>query len=251
MSTLKIGVIGAGRIGKVHTETITRSVPEASVIAIADVNLAAAQELARRVNVPVATDDYRAIIGNKDVDAVIICSPTDAHAQHTIEAAEAGKHVFCEKPIALDLATIAKVNQTVERCGVKFMVGFNRRFDANFKKVKQMVVERKVGDLHIVKITSRDPGPPPAEYIAVSGGMFLDMTIHDFDMARFIVGKDVEEVFAVGGVMVDPAIGKAGDIDTAVITLTFEGGALGIIDNSRKAVYGYDQRLECSARAGW
>lgn len=250
MSTLKIGVIGAGRIGKVHTETIARSVPEARVVAIADVNLAAAKELAARVNVASVSDDYRKVIQNPDVDAVIICSPTDAHAQHTIETAEAGKHVFCEKPIALDLPTITKVNDTVERCGVKFMVGFNRRFDANFKKVKQMVVERKVGDLHVVKITSRDPGPPPAEYIAVSGGMFLDMTIHDFDMARFIAGKDVVEVFAVGGVMVDPAIGKAGDIDTAVITLVFEGGTLGIIDNSRKAVYGYDQRLEVFGSGG-
>jgi myo-inositol 2-dehydrogenase / D-chiro-inositol 1-dehydrogenase len=250
MSTLKIGVIGAGRIGKVHTETIARSVPQASVVAIADVNLEAAKELGRRMNVPTVSDDYRKVINHPEVDAVIICSPTDAHAKHTMETAQAGKHVFCEKPIALDLDTIQEVNRTVERCGVKFMVGFNRRFDANFKKVKQMVAERKVGDLHIVKITSRDPAPPPAEYVAVSGGMFLDMTIHDFDMARFIVGRDVDEVYAVGGVMVDPAIGKAGDIDTAVITLVFEGGTLGIIDNSRKAVYGYDQRLEVFGSGG-
>jgi myo-inositol 2-dehydrogenase / D-chiro-inositol 1-dehydrogenase len=250
MKKLKVGVIGAGRIGKVHAETIARSVPEAQIVAIADVNLAAAQELADRVLVKMVTADHLAVIRNPDVDAVIICSPTGTHAPYTIEAAKAGKHIFCEKPIALDLDTIKKVLKTVEECRVKFMLGFNRRFDSNFMKIKQMVVEGKVGKIHIVRITSRDPAPPPAEYVAASGGMFLDMTIHDFDMARFVAGDDVTEVFALGGVMVDPAIGKAGDIDTAVITLQFKGGAFGVIDNSRQAVYGYDQRVEVFGSEG-
>jgi myo-inositol 2-dehydrogenase / D-chiro-inositol 1-dehydrogenase len=250
MKKLKVGVIGAGRIGKVHAETISRSVPEAQIVAIADLNVAAAQELADRVSVKTVTADYRAVIQSPDIDAVIICSPTGTHAPYTIEAAKAGKHIFCEKPIALDLETIKNVLRTVEQCRVKFMVGFNRRFDSNFRKIKQMVVEGKVGNIHIVRITSRDPAPPPAEYVAASGGMFLDMTIHDFDMARFVAGDDVTEVFALGGVMVDPAIGAAGDIDTAVITLQFKGGALGVIDNSRQAVYGYDQRVEVFGSEG-
>ena len=250
MKRLNIGVIGAGRIGTVHTETIVRRIPEAQVVAIVDVNVAAAKELAERNMVKSYSADYRTITQNPDVDAVIICSPTDQHALHATEAAKAGKHIFCEKPIALDLATIQRVLQTVEQSRVKFMVGFNRRFDPNFRKIKDMVLQGKVGEPHIVKITSRDPAPPPPEYVAASGGMFLDMTIHDFDMARFIVGDEVEEVFAVGGVKVDPAIGKAGDIDTAVITLVFHNGALGIIDNSRQAVYGYDQRVEVFGSGG-
>ena len=250
MKKITIGVIGAGRIGKVHTETIARSVPEAQVVAITDINIAAAQELADRFRVKSVSDDYRSVIQNPDVAAVFICSPTDSHAKYTIEAAKAGKHVFCEKPIALDLETIRSVVQTVDKCRVKFMVGFNRRFDANFKKIKQMVVEGEIGELHVMKITSRDPAPPPPEYIAGSGGMFLDMTIHDFDMARFIAGDEVDEVFAVGAVKVDQAIGRAGDIDTAIITLKFKSGALGVIDNSRQAVYGYDQRLEVFGSGG-
>jgi myo-inositol 2-dehydrogenase / D-chiro-inositol 1-dehydrogenase len=250
MRTLKIGVIGAGRIGIVHTETIVRHIPDARIVAIADVSVDAAKRLADRFGVPSVSGDYRTVIQNPDVDAVLICSPTDTHAQYSIEAAKAGKHVFCEKPIALDLATIQRVTKTIEACGVKFMVGFNRRFDPNFKKVRQMVADGKIGEPHIVKITSRDPAPPPPEYVKGSGGMFLDMTIHDFDMARFLIGDEVTEVFAVGGVKVDKAIGKAGDIDTAVITLQYAGGAMGVIDNSRQAVYGYDQRVEVFGSAG-
>jgi myo-inositol 2-dehydrogenase / D-chiro-inositol 1-dehydrogenase len=250
MKKLNIGVIGAGRIGIVHTETIVQHIPEARVVAIADVNESAAQRLADRFSIPSVSADYRTVIQNKEVDAVLICSPTDTHAEYTIEAARAGKHVFCEKPIALDLAVIKKVAAAVESARIKFMVGFNRRFDSNFKKVRQMVVEGKIGQPHIVRITSRDPAPPPAEYVKGSGGMFLDMTIHDFDMARFLVGEEVNEVFAVGCVKIDKAIGEAGDIDTAVITLTFESGAFGVIDNSRQAVYGYDQRVEVFGSEG-
>jgi myo-inositol 2-dehydrogenase/D-chiro-inositol 1-dehydrogenase len=167
-----------------------------------------------------------------------------------IEAAQAGKHIFCEKPVDLDLAKIDAALAAVQRAGVKLQIGFNRRFDPNFRKVRQMVAEGKIGDLHILRITSRDPAPPPVSYIEVSGGIFLDMTIHDFDMARYLSGSEVVEVYTAAGVLVDPRIGEAGDVDTAVITLRFANGAIGTIDNSRKAVYGYDQRVEVFGSGG-
>ncbi len=250
MKKLRIGVIGAGRIGKVHTETIVQRIPEAEVVSIVDVNKSEAENLATRFNIGGYSSNYQEIVNNPDIDAVIICSPTNTHAQYIIDFARSGKHIFCEKPIDLDLNTIQNALNIVEECNVKMMVGFNRRFDSNFKKIKQMVDDGKIGDPHILKITSRDPAPPPAEYISVSGGMFLDMTIHDFDMARFIVGSEVEEVYAAAGVMVDSAIGDAGDVDTAIITLRFKNGAMGVIDNSRKAVYGYDQRVEIFGSKG-
>ena len=196
------------------------------------------------------TNNYQDLINDPAIEALVICSPTDTHAQYVIEAARAGKAIFCEKPLDLSLTRVKEVLAIVEACGVPLMIGFNRRFDANFKKVQTMVAEGNIGDPHIVKITSRDPGPPPISYIKVSGGLFLDMTIHDFDMARFLVGAEVNEVFAKAGVLVDKAIGEAGDIDTAVITLYFENGAIGVIDNSRKAVYGYDQRVEVFGSKG-
>lgn len=250
MKKIKIGIIGAGRIGKVHTETIVQSIPEAEVTAIVDINISEAECLAKKYRIANYSENHKDIINNSEIDAVIICSPTDTHAEYIIDAARAGKHIFCEKPIDLDLNTIQNALNIVEESGVKMMIGFNRRFDPNFKKIKQMVVDDKIGDPHILKITSRDPAPPPAEYVSASGGMFLDMTIHDFDMARFIVGSEVEEVFVVAGVMVDPKIGEAGDVDTAIITLKFENGAMGVIDNSRKAVYGYDQRVEIFGSKG-
>jgi myo-inositol 2-dehydrogenase/D-chiro-inositol 1-dehydrogenase len=250
MKKIKVGVIGAGRIGKVHTETIVQSIPEAEVIAIADVNLTEAETLAKRFGIQNCSTNYKDILANPDVEAVLICSPTNTHAQYIVESAQAGKHIFCEKPIDLDLTTIKNALKVVKESGVKLMLGFNRRFDSNFRKIKEMVVAGKIGEPHILKVTSRDPAPPPAEYVAVSGGMFLDMTIHDFDMARYIVGSEVEEVFVTAGVMVDPKIGEAGDVDTAVITLKFANGAMGVIDNSRKAVYGYDQRVEIFGSKG-
>jgi myo-inositol 2-dehydrogenase/D-chiro-inositol 1-dehydrogenase len=181
---------------------------------------------------------------------VAICSSTDTHARIIIEAADAGKHIFCEKPIAYDLAKIDQALQAVEKAGVNLQIGFNRRFDPNFRRVRQMIAEGKVGEVHILRITSRDPAPPPIEYVKVSGGMFYDMTIHDFDMARFLTGSEVEEVYAETAVRVDPRIGEAGDVDTAVVTLRFANGAIGTIDNSRKAVYGYDQRVEVFGSGG-
>ena len=245
---VRIGLIGAGRIGRVHAQAIMSQVPAAKLMMVADVMAEAAESLAQKYHIQ-ATDRYHDILGNPEIDAVLICSSTDTHSQIIIEAAEAGKQIFCEKPIDHDLARIDQALAVVEQAGVKLMVGFNRRFDANFRQVRQMVGEGKIGWPQILRITSRDPAPPPIEYIKVSGGIFLDMTIHDFDMARFLFGE-VEEVYVAGAVLVDEAIGAVGDVDTAVITLKFTNGALGTIDNSRQAVYGYDQRVEVFGSAG-
>ena len=250
MKKLKLGIIGAGRIGKVHTATLVQSVPSAVVVALADINPDSANELANTFGIPAVFKNYMDVINHPEVEAIVICSPTDTHAKYIIDAAKAGKHIFCEKPVDLSLEVIKGALKAVAAAGVKLMVGFNRRFDPNFMKIKQLVVEGKIGDPHILKITSRDPAPPPAEYSAVSGGMFMDMTIHDFDMARYIAGSEVTEVYTKASVLVDPAIGKAGDVDTAIITLTFANGAIGVIDNSRKAVYGYDQRVEIFGSKG-
>ncbi len=247
---VNVGLIGAGRIGRVHAENLAYRIPEANVVAVSDVMLDAAKKCAADFQIPAAYQDHRAILEDKAVEAVIICSSTDTHARFIVEAAEAGKHIFCEKPIALDLTVIDEALATVDRAGVALQVGFNRRFDPNFKQVHDMVTAGKVGTPHLVRISSRDPAPPPVEYIKVSGGIFLDMTIHDFDMARYLINDEVEEVYATGAVLVDPAIGAAGDVDTAVITLRYAGGAIGTIDNSRQAVYGYDQRVEVFGSKG-
>lgn len=247
---IRFGVIGAGRIGKIHAGTLATLIPGATVIAIADPVIEAARATAEQYHIPVVTANYRDIMTNPDVDAVAICSSTDTHAQFIVEAAQAGKHIFCEKPIAYDLAKIDAALEAVEKAGVRLQIGFNRRFDANFAKIQTMIHNGKIGELHILRITSRDPGPPPIEYVKVSGGIFFDMTIHDFDMARYLSGSEVETVFTAAGVRVDPAIGEAGDVDTAVITLIFKNGAIGTIDNSRKAVYGYDQRVEAFGSGG-
>jgi myo-inositol 2-dehydrogenase/D-chiro-inositol 1-dehydrogenase len=249
-NALRFGVIGAGRIGKIHAENLATRIPGVQVAAIADVDLSAAQDLAARLHGPVAEADYHAILADRDVDGVVICSSTNTHARMIVEAAQAGKHIFCEKPIDLQLETIDAALEAVEKAGVKLQIGFNRRFDPNFRKVRGMVAEGKIGTPHIIRITSRDPAPPPLSYVKVSGGLFLDMTIHDFDMARYLSGSEVEEVYTAAGVMVDPAIGEAGDVDTAVITLRFASGAIGTIDNSRKAIYGYDQRVEVFGSGG-
>lgn len=247
---ITLGIIGAGRIGKVHAENIAHRLPEAKIKTIADVNIEKAKKLADKLQITETTDDYKKIITDKEIDAVVICSPTDTHAQYIIEAAENKKDIFCEKPIDLTIEKIKKALNAVVKHNVKLMVGFNRRFDPNFSKVKQMVTEGKIGDPHILKLTSRDPQPPNLDYVKVSGGLFMDMAIHDFDMARFIVGSEVVEVFAKGEVLVDKKIGELGDIDTAVTVLKFENGALGVIDNSRKASYGYDQRVEIFGSKG-
>ncbi|MGN1443493.1 MAG: inositol 2-dehydrogenase, partial [Acutalibacteraceae bacterium] len=190
------------------------------------------------------------MLADPEIDAVLVCSSTDTHADISIEAAKAGKHVFCEKPVDLTPEKVQAVIDTVKEAGVKLQVGFNRRFDHNFAHIKELINEGKIGNLELVKITSRDPEPPSAEYAAVSGGIFLDMTIHDFDMACFIAGSEVEEIYVNAACLVDPAIGEAGDVDTAIINLKFKNGALGVIDNSRRAAYGYDQRVEAFGSLG-
>ena len=250
MNKLKVGVIGTGRIGKVHIESLVARISETRVVAVADVNLEQAKAVADQYNIENVSSNYNDVINNPDVQAIIICSSTDTHTPIIKAAAAAGKHIFCEKPIDLSLENIYSALEAVEKSGVKMMLGFNRRFDPNFSKIHSMVQDGKIGDPHILKITSRDPEPPPGEYAMVSGGIFVDMVIHDFDMARYIVGSEVKEVFTKANVLIDPEIGKAGDFDTAISTLVFENGAIGVIDNSRKAVYGYDQRLEIFGSKG-
>jgi myo-inositol 2-dehydrogenase/D-chiro-inositol 1-dehydrogenase len=218
--------------------------PEAEIMAITDVNREAAQTLAAHCNIPKVAESSAEIFADPQIDAVLICSSTNTHADLIVEAAEAGKHIFCEKPIAFSLEKIDAALAAVKTAGVQLQIGFNRRFDANFARVRQAVVSGEIGAPRLLHIISRDPGPPPLAYIRVSGGMFMDMTIHDFDMARFLIGDEVEEIYTAGAVMVDPEIGKAGDLDTALIVLRFRNGVIGTIDNSRKAVYGYDQRVE-------
>ena len=247
---INVGVIGAGRIGTLHIEHLAQNIPDAELVAICSLDRGRVDTLAAQFNLPKVTNDYTTILADTQIDAVLICSSTDTHVQISQEAAEAGKHIFCEKPIAFDLAQIDETLAIVEKTGVKFQVGFNRRFDASFRRIREAVAAGEIGEPHILRITSRDPGPPPIEYVKVSGGIFLDMTIHDFDMARYLIGDEVTEVYATGGVRVEPSIGEAGDIDTAVITLKFRNGVIGTIDNSREAVYGYDQRVEVFGSKG-
>jgi len=249
-ASLNFGVIGAGRIGKIHAANLASRISGARLGAVADVDLSAAQSLADQHHVTLVSRDHRDLLHDPAIDAVAICSATDTHSPFIQEAAKAGKHIFCEKPIDFDLNRIDGALKSVEAAKVKFQVGFNRRFDPNFRRVRDLVAEGRVGQPQLLRITSRDPGPPPLEYVKASGGIFLDMTIHDFDMARFLMGSEVEEIYAAGAVLVDPQIGKLGDLDTALITLRFSSGAIGAIDNSRKAVYGYDQRVEVFGSAG-
>jgi len=247
---LKLGIIGAGRIGRLHARHLAHRIEGAELAAVTDVVESAAEQCAAECGIPAWGADYRLIMDDPEIQAVVICSSTDTHSLMIEKAAAAGKHIFCEKPIDLDLARIDKVLAAVRKAGVKLQVGFNRRFDPNFRRVYQLVREGSIGRPEILRITSRDPEPPPIDYVKVSGGIFLDMTIHDFDLARYLIGSEVEEVYTQAAVMVDPEIGRAGDVDTAVISLRFTNGVLGTIDNSRRAVFGYDQRVEVFGSGG-
>ncbi|WP_430140099.1 inositol 2-dehydrogenase [Neobacillus pocheonensis] len=240
---INVGIIGAGRIGKIHADNL-RGIPQLRVKSVSDIEINHLESWAKERQIEVLTTNYYDILNDPEIHAVFICSPTNTHATLIKEAAAAGKHIFCEKPVSFSVEETKEALEVVEKAGVKLQVGFNRRFDPNFRKIQQIVQEGKIGNPHILRVTSRDPEPPNVEYIKSSGGLFMDMTIHDFDMARYILGSEVVEVFAKGAVLVDPAIGEAGDIDTAIITLKFANGALGVIENSRRAAYGYDQRLE-------
>lgn len=251
INMVTVGIIGAGRIGKVHIESIYTHIKNAKVKSLTDpfINDDTAA-WAKNMGVENVTKDYREILQDPTIDAVLICSSTDTHSQISLEAIKAGKQVFCEKPIDHDVTKIQEVIDALKGSNIKYQVGFNRRFDHNFESVQRAVIEGKIGDIHLIKITSRDPEPPNAEYVKVSGGMFLDMTIHDFDMVRFLAGCDAEEIYVEAAVLIDPAIGEAGDVDTAVITLKMENGAIAVIDNSRQATYGYDQRAEVFGSKG-
>jgi myo-inositol 2-dehydrogenase/D-chiro-inositol 1-dehydrogenase len=245
---LRIVILGAGRIGSLHGEIVAHETPGAQLVGVSDISSVAASTLGQRLSVPVMTLDEA--LSRSDVDAVAVCTSTDTHVDTIRRVAHAGKAIFCEKPISLDLARVDEALAAVDECGVPFMVGFNRRFDPSHQAVRDAVIAGDVGEVHVVRITSRDPAPPPLEYIKVSGGIFLDMTVHDFDMARFLTGSEVVEVFAQAATRVDPAIGESGDFDTVVVNLRHADGALSVIDNSRQAVYGYDQRVEVFGSRG-
>ena len=248
--SLRVGIVGAGRIGIVHGQNLAFHFQNVEIKRIVDVNVQAAKALGQRLGVEKVGEHYDEVINDSEIDAVIICSSTDTHADITQAAAKKGKHIFCEKPIDLNLQRIHECIKTVSTAGVTLQVGFNRRFDPNFKRIADQVRTGTIGKPHLVRISSRDPEPPPASYVQRSGGLFLDMMIHDFDMARYVINEEVEEVYATGGCLVNPEIAKLGDIDTAVVTLRYKSGAMCTIDNSRKAVYGYDQRLEAFGSNG-
>ena len=248
---ISIGIIGAGRIGKVHAETITRRVPNAKLVAIADAFLNDnIRAWAMEMGIGQITDNYRDILDRDDIDAVFICTSTDMHTKYSLEAIAAGKHVFCEKPVALTLGEIYQVEEALKGTNLKYQVGFNQRLDENYAAIKTAIDNGTVGDPYLVRITSRDPAPPPVGYIKTSGGLFLDMTIHDFDLSRFLMGCEPVEVMATGACRIDPEIGEAGDIDIGVVTLTMENGAIVTIENSRQCGYGYDQRVEVFGSKG-
>ena len=251
MKTIQIGIIGAGRIGRVHAENIAKFVPEMEIKTVADPYMSEETvEFLQRLRIPCLAKDADVILSDPEIKAVVVCSPTDLHAEYAIKAAQAGKDVFVEKPVDYRIERVREVIDEVKKAGVKLQVGFNRRFDHNHRAVYEAVRPGKAGRVNLIKISSRDPAPPSIDYVKVSGGIFYDMMVHDFDMARFLAGSEVTEVFAYGGVLVDPAIGEAGDVDTAVVSLKFENGAMGVIDNSRRAVYGYDQRVEVFGSEG-
>ena len=255
MGILKIGVVGCGRIGKLHINNLINSVPGVQVVAAADPMLdksGAREWLAERKITGVSTD-FMDVINNPEVDVVFVCSSTDTHCDVSMAAVQAGKHVFCEKPIDYDIDKIKKLLALVEEKGVKFQVGFNRRFDHNHKAVADAVKDGTIGDPHIVIVSSRDPEPPPASYVAVSGGIFYDMMIHDFDMVRYVTGSEAVEISAVGSCLVNPNLQEESgipDVDTAVVTMKMANGCIAVINNSRQAVYGYDQRVEAFGSKG-
>ena len=255
MANVKIGVVGCGRIGKLHINNLINSVSGVEVVAVADPMLdkSGAREWLAERNITNVSTDFMDIINNPEVEVVFVCSSTDTHCDISMAAVNAGKHVFCEKPIDYDIEKIKKLLALVEEKGVKFQVGFNRRFDHNHKAVADAVKNGTIGDPHIVIVSSRDPEPPPASYVAVSGGIFYDMMIHDFDMVRYVTGSEAVEISAVGSCLVNPNLQEESgipDVDTAVVTMKMANGCIAVINNSRQAVYGYDQRTEVHCDKG-
>ncbi len=245
--TTRFGLLGAGRIGKVHARAIGSN-PSAQLVAVADAFEKAANDVATSYGCAVRTIDE--IEKASDIDAVVICTPTDTHADLIERFAKAGKAIFCEKPIDLDVKRVEKCLAVVEKAGATLMVGFNRRFDPHFAAVRKAIDDGAIGKVEQVVITSRDPGPPPLDYIGRSGGIFRDMTIHDFDMARFLLGEEPVAVTATASVLVDKKIGEAGDFDSVSVILATATGKQCVITNSRRATYGYDQRIEVHGSDG-
>ena len=245
--SVRFGILGAGRIGKVHARAVAATTG-AALVAVSDPMEAAAKEVARDYGCAIRSIDEIAAAG--DIDAVVICTPTDTHADLIEKFVRAGKHVFCEKPVDLDVARVKAALATVKAEGGTLMVGFNRRFDPDFMALKSAIDAGRVGEVEMITITSRDPGAPPADYIKVSGGIFRDMTIHDFDVARWLLGEEVETVYAAASVLTDPKIGELGDYDSATVVLRTASGKQCTISNSRRASYGYDQRIEVLGSKG-
>ena len=248
MNKIRTLIIGLGRIGKIHLGNL-QAIDEVEIVGICDPT-DEAKVFSNKAGLTFYQKDFTDVAGEVQADAIVICSPTNTHANYVSIAAKKGIDVFCEKPLDLSLEKVKEVLKTVNESKIKLMLGFNRRFDSEFQSVKEKIVKGHIGDIHIIKITSRDPSPPPINYIKSSGGMFLDMTIHDFDIIRYLTNKEIVEVYAKGDALVNPEIAKAGDIDTAIINLTFEDGSMAVIDNCRKAVYGYDQRVEVFGSKG-
>jgi myo-inositol 2-dehydrogenase / D-chiro-inositol 1-dehydrogenase len=246
---VRIGLVGAGRIGRVHAGLLAGRVRGAALAGVHDVRAGEALALAEELAVP-RFDGVEQMLADAEIDAVAICSSTDTHAELALAAARARKAIFCEKPLSLELADVDRVRAAVAEAGVPFQIGFNRRFDPSHKSVRDAVAGGAVGEPHLVRISSRDPFPPPVDYVRVSGGLFLDMTIHDFDMARYVTGSEVVEVYARGSVRIEPAYSEVGDVDTALVVLEHEDGCVTAIDNSRRSNYGYDQRVEVFGSRG-
>ena len=243
---VRVGIIGTGRIGKVHIRALNSMLDHARIVAVADPYLdeKAVRDLVVSPEPVKFTKNVDEIFTDPSVDAVFICTPTDTHVEYSLKAIAAGKHVFCEKPVDRTLEEIRKVMTALEGKNLKYMVGFNRRYDHNFAAARKATKDGKIGKVECVRVTSRDPGLPSMDYLKGSGGMFLDMTIHDFDMVRYQAGSDIDEIFVESAVLVDPAVGEIGDIDSAAIVLKMKNGSLAVIENSRRACYGYDQRCE-------
>lgn len=248
MDRIALGIVGAGRIGRMHAENISRHLPDFRIQIIADPGLDEAW--ARGLGAQAVTRQSDDVFADPTVEAVAIFASSTKHVELIEKAAAAGKQIFCEKPIAFDPVELARVADLIDAAGVRLMVGLNRRFDANFMRVREAVQSGRVGVPHIVRVTNRDPRRPELAYVRTSGGMFYDFAVHDFDLVRFITGDEVEEVYAAGAALVDPAIADVGDIDTALTTLKLRSGTLAVIDNSREAVYGYDQRVEVFGSKG-
>lgn len=246
---IQTAIIGMGRMGKIHLENLSRKIKDIEVVSVVTPSYNG-QQFALNNGIKNVSDDIDIILKNPEIDAVVICSPNSTHSEYAIRCAKAGKAIFCEKPIDMSLKKAHETISIISELNIPIMIGFNQRFDKNFSKVKDAISKGRIGNIRNLHIISRDPLPPPISYIEKSGGLFKDMTIHDFDMARFIIGCEVVEVFAYGDCLIDPAIGAAGDIDSATVLLKFENGALATIENSRESKYGYDQRLEVFGSEG-